>query len=104
MEIIEKILENPLDTNFDVTPLIHGSMRDKAPDLQLAIDGIITPEQALKLTIIRQHYDNLETLQINLEKVILSLIEPYQKELNLIATVPAIKTFFCNRYYFRNRC
>jgi len=93
MAIIERILENPLDTNFDVTPLIHTSMRAKAPDLQLAIDGIITPEQALKLTIIRQHYDSLEFCKLNLEQVILSLTEPFQKELNLIATVPGIKAF-----------
>jgi transposase len=43
MAIIDHILENPLDTNFDVTPLIHGSMLKKVPDLQLAIDGLITP-------------------------------------------------------------
>lgn len=77
MAIIERILENPLDTNFDVTPLIHGSMRAKASDLQLAIDGMITPEQALKLTIIRQHYDNLELCKLNLEQVILALTEPF---------------------------
>jgi transposase len=91
--IIERILENPLDTNFDVIPLIHGSMRAKASDLQLAIDGMITPEQALKLTIIRQHYDNLELCKLNLEQVILALTDPFQKELNLVATVPGIKPF-----------
>ena len=42
--IIELLLENLLDTNFDVTPLIHGSMLAKAPELQLAIDSLITPE------------------------------------------------------------
>jgi hypothetical protein len=44
MAIIERILENPMDTNFDVKPLIHGSLRPKASDLQLAIDCLIKPE------------------------------------------------------------
>lgn len=43
----DKLLENPLDTSFDVEPLIHGSMKDKIPELELAIDGFITPEQAI---------------------------------------------------------
>ena len=93
MAIIERILENPLDTNFDVTPLIHGSIRSKTADLQLAIDGMITPEQALKLAIIRQHYDSLELCKSNLESVILSIAASFEKEINLVATVPGIKTF-----------
>lgn len=93
MAIIERILETPLDTNFDVTPLIHGSLRAKASDLQLAIDGLISPEQAQKLAIIRQHYDSLEVCKLNLESVILSLTASLQKEINLVATVPGIKAF-----------
>jgi transposase len=93
MAIIERILENPLDTNFDVTPLIHGSLRPKAADLQLAIDGLLTPEQSQKLVIIRQHYDSLESCKFNLESVIQSLIAPLQKEIDLVATVPGIKAF-----------
>lgn len=93
MAIIERILETPLDTTFDVTPLLHGSLRAKAPDLQLAIDGMITPEQVQKLAIIRQHYDSLALCKLNLESVILSLTVPYQKEIGLVATVPGIKPF-----------
>ena len=93
MAIIERILENPLDTNFDVSSLIHGSLRAKAADLQLAIDGLITPEQAQKLAIIRQHYDSLDLCKLNLESIILSLTASYQNELTLVATVPGIKLF-----------
>lgn len=93
MAIIERILKTPTDTKFDVTPLIHGSLLAKVPDLQLAIDGIITPEQAQKMAIIRQHYDNLELCKFNLELIILSLTAPFQKQIDLVATVPGIKTF-----------
>jgi len=91
--IIERILENPLDTNFDVTPYIHGSLLPKAADLQLAIDGVITPDQSQKLAIIRQHFDSLELCKLNLESIILSLADQFQKEINLVATVPGIKSF-----------
>jgi len=66
MNIIEKILENPLDTSFDIAPLIHGSMRKKLPDLELAIEGFITPKQAEKLKIIKQHYHGLDLCKSNL--------------------------------------
>ena len=94
MNIINRILENPLDTSFDVTPLVHGSMLSKVPDLQLAIDGLITPEQAEKLKIIRQHFDALDLCKLNLESVILSLAQPYMKDIELILTVPGIGNIF----------
>lgn len=90
MKIIEKILENPLDTKFDIEPLIHGSMIAKIPDLELAIDGVITAEQAEKIKIIKQHYDSLDLCKLNLESVVLSLIEPYHKQIELLLTVPSI--------------
>lgn len=33
MNIIDKLLENPLDTSFDIEPLIHSSMKGKLPEL-----------------------------------------------------------------------
>ncbi|MBM7614955.1 IS110 family transposase [Alkaliphilus hydrothermalis] len=55
INIIEKLLENPLDTSFDLQHLIHGSMKKKLPELELANDGFITPEQAEKLRVFKQH-------------------------------------------------
>lgn len=94
MNIIDKLLENPLDTSFDIEPLIHGSMKKKLPQLELAIDGFITPEQAEKLKVIKQHYEDIESRKTDLEKIILSLAEPYSEEINLILTVPSFKNIF----------
>lgn len=94
MNIIDKILINPTDTDFDIEPLIHGSMKDKIPNLELAIDGFITPEQAGKLSVIKQHYEDLQARKSNLEKLILSLSESYTEEINLLLTVPSIKNIF----------
>lgn len=94
MRIVEKILENPLDKKIDIASLIHGSMVDKIPDLELAIDGVITDEQAEKIKIIKQHYDSLDLCKLNLESIILSLSKPYTKEIELLLTVPSIKNIY----------
>ena len=92
--ILNKILENPLDTSFDIEPLIHGSMKDKIPQLELAVDGYITPQQAGKLKIIKKHCEDLESRKTELEKLILALTMPYQQELDLILTAPSFKNIF----------
>ena len=94
MHIIDKLLENPLDTSFNIEPLIHSSMKDKLPELELAIDGFITPEQAGKLKVIKEHYENLQFRKADLEAIILSLAESYLEEINLILTVPSFKNIF----------
>ncbi len=57
--ILDKILENPKDTSFDIEPFVHGSLKNKLPELELAIDGFITPEQATKLQVIKKHFKDL---------------------------------------------
>ena len=93
-KIIAKILENPDDTSFDIGPLIHGSMKNKLPELELAIDGYITPEQAAKLKIIKEHFDNLEARKAELEELTLALANPYQQEISIILTAPGFKNTF----------
>ena len=94
MNIIEKLLNDPTDTSFDLESLIHGSMKHKLPELELAIDGYITPEQAEKLKVIKQHYEDLGSRKADLEKIILSLAASYTEEINLILTVPSFKNIF----------
>lgn len=92
--ILNKILENPLDTSFDIEPLIHGSMKKKLPELELAVDGYITPEQAGKLKIIKRHYEDLEARKADLEKLILSLAATYDEQINLILTAPGFRNIY----------
>lgn len=56
-----KILKNPDNTSFDIESLIHGFMKEKLPELELAIDGYITLEQATKLKFIKEHFDSPES-------------------------------------------
>ena len=93
-KILNKILENPLDTSFDIEPLIHGSMKKKLPDLELAVDGYIVPEQADKLKIIKRHYQDVQDRKSDLESIILSLSKPYTKQIDLILTMPGFNNIF----------
>ncbi len=91
--IIEKILENS-DEPLDIASLVHGSMKSKISDLELAVDGEFTPEQAAKLKIIKEHMDNLQDRKEELEQLILALAAPYQQEIAIILTAPGFKDPF----------
>lgn len=76
--IPDKLLKNPADTSFDLEPLVYKRLKKKLPELRDAIDGFITPGQAGKLRIIKDHYENLESRKTELEELILALAAPYQ--------------------------
>ena len=44
--ILDKFLENPADTSFDLEPLVYKSLKKELLKLRDAIDVYITPEQA----------------------------------------------------------
>ena len=81
-----------IDTSFDIEPLLHKSMLPKADDIALAIDGVITPEQAAKLHIIEKHFDNLNICKSDLKNLIYKLAEPYEHEIALLQTIPGINS------------
>lgn len=94
MKIIDHLLENPNDKDFDFIPFLHTSMLKKVDDIRLALDGTITFEQQQKMNVILNHYDELEKCKSDLESVILSISKPYAKECNLVSTVPGFKNPF----------
>ena len=94
MKIIDYLLENPDDKDFDFVPLLHGSMTGKVDNIRLAMDGIISQEQRQKMNIILCHYNEVKKCKIDLESLIFSLSEPYARELGLVSTVPGIKNPF----------
>ena len=94
MKIIDCLLENPDDKDFDFATLLHGSMLHKTDDIRLAMDGILTHEQQQKMNIILCHYNEVKKCKVNLESLILSLSEPYASKCSLVSTVPGIKNPF----------
>ena len=85
--IIHYILEHPGE-NFDVAPFNDRRCIHPIEEVQAAVDGAISHEQAVKLRECLQHLDELETHKSNIEKEILHLAQQYPYQLELLQTVP----------------
>ena len=88
--IIQSILDNPEDKP-NIEQLVHKRMKNKVQDLEIAIKGDVTPEQAEKIRIIKEHYDALAVCKEDLETMIRKLGQEYQEQVKLIQTVPGFK-------------
>ena len=91
MSITEHILSHPGET-FDVTPFVHGRCKHPIEEIQAAVDGAISPEQAVKLREILNHINELQMHKQKIETEILRLTAPYESLLNLIRTVPGLSS------------
>ena len=89
--ITARLLEN--NEPFDVAPYLNKRIKTPAEKIQAAVDGEMCAQQAEKLRIIRSHMENLELCKLNLESLILTTAEKYLPQINLVLTVPGIKTF-----------
>ena len=85
--ITEQILAHPGEI-FDVAPFVHGHCKTPIEEIQAAVDGAISHEQAVKLRQCLDHIDELEKHKSKIEQEILRLSDKYEVALNLIRTVP----------------
>lgn len=92
MSITKYILDNP-GKRFDVAPFVDKRCKKPIEEIQAAVDGSISDEQAAKLREILKHIDELEIHRQNIESEILIITEKYIHQLDFIRTVPG---FFAN--------
>jgi transposase len=85
--ITRYMLEHPGE-QFDVAPFVDGRCKHPIEEIQAAVDGFISPEQAAKLCEILRHIDEIKAHRSNIEAEILRLVAPHQMLLELIRTVP----------------
>ena len=66
--------------------------RCKTPvsEIQAAVDGAISPEQAVKLRQCLAHIDELEAHRKEIESEILQIAEPFSAVLDLLYTLPGL--------------
>lgn len=91
--ITTQLLEHPGEP-FDVTPFVHRRCKTPIAQIQKAVDGIFTHEQAEKLRIIRSHMDALEKHKAELESLILEIAQNYLPQIELLMSVPGIHDSF----------
>ena len=89
--IIQHILAHPGET-FEVAPFVDRRCKHPIAEIQAAVDGAISREQAAKLKECLQHIDELNAHKANIEKEIFRLVEPYSLQLDLIRTVPGFSS------------
>ena len=85
--ITEQILQHPGET-FDVAPFVDGRCKTPIEEIQAAVDGAISKEQAVKLRQCLNHIDELEMHKAEIEREIFRLSDKYESVLSLIRTVP----------------
>ena len=85
--ITEYMLAHPGEL-FDVTPFVDRRCKTPIEEIQAAVDGAVSPEQAIKLRQCLDHIDELEKHLEEIEREILRLSDRYQDALDLIRTVP----------------
>lgn len=94
MKIIHHILENPDDTDFNVSSMLHGSMKDKAETIVKSIHGNLTKPQADKMRVCLDHVDSIEKHIADIESVVLDLVQPYLSQIQFILSLPGINDIF----------
>ena len=89
--ITERLIES--NEPFDVKPYLTKNIKASPEQIQAAVDGAMCANQAEKLRIIRSHMDSLTLCKVNLESEILTVAEKFLPQINLVLTVPGIKSF-----------
>lgn len=82
--ITEHILNHPGET-FDVAPFVDKRCKHPLEEIQAAVDGAISPEQAVKLRECLNHIDELEAHRTRIEVRSPSLPNPTPKCLRCFA-------------------
>ena len=85
--IVQHILEHPGE-QFDVAPFLDRRCKHSVEDVQAAVDGAISREQAAKLRECLLHIDQLNGHRETIKTEILRLAQPYFHQLELLRTVP----------------
>ncbi len=81
-----------------MTPFVDRRCKTPIEEIQAAVDGAISPEQAVKLRQCLNHIDELRKHLEEIEQEILRLSDKYQAALDLIRTVPGFdkKSYDCH--------
>ena len=87
--ITNYILDHPGKT-FDVSPFVDPRCKTPVSEIQDAVDGAISPEQAVKLRQCLDHIDELEAHRKEIESEILRIAEPFSAVLDLLYTLPGL--------------
>lgn len=91
ISITKHILEHPGE-QFDVAPFVDSHCKSPIEEIQAAIDGSISREQATKLRECLKHIDEIEAHIDIIEAEVSRITEPSTHTLKLLRTVPGLSS------------
>lgn len=89
--LLEALANGEYLNSADIRDKVHSRVKQKVPQLIDALNGRIRPHHR---RMIRWHLDHLDYVEgqiTRLEQEIDALLEPYQKEMSLLQTIPGVK-------------
>jgi len=89
--VLNALLEHG-NGDFDLDGLISGKCKSSSEKIRAALDGELDPTQVEKLSLIRQHINDIDTLKAALKTLIYKIAAKYQPQIDLLMTVPGIST------------
>ena len=89
--VLDALLEHG-NGNFELDGLLSAKCKSSPEKVRAALDGELNPMQTEKLSLIRQHMNDLNSLKASLETLIYNLAAKYKPQIDLLLTVPGIST------------
>lgn len=89
--IIDIILNNDSFSDEDIINCINKNCKSSHEDILSSVKGIqLTNEQKLRINIVKDHIDYLNSQIIKLNEIIDFLVKPYESYIDLLCTIPGI--------------
>ena len=78
-------------TMEEISPLLRKRLKASPQEILDSVQGNLTKEQNSKMKICLQHYDNINECVDKIEEAVIPLIKDYQREIELLLTVPGVQ-------------
>ena len=89
--IIDIILNNDNFSDNDIINCLRNNCKSSQEDILSSVSGIqFTNEQKLRINIVKDHIDYLNNQITKLNKIIDTLVAPYESYIDLLCTIPGI--------------
>lgn len=91
--ITKRLLENPSEKITDVSEFRIKGMKATDEEVLSAVNREMCAEHTEKLRIIHSHLDSPDLCKADLDSLILTTVEKYLPQFNLVMTAPGIQSF-----------
>lgn len=89
--VLDALLEHG-NGDFELDGLLSARCKSSPEKVRAALDGELNSTQTEKLSLIRRHMNDLNSLKASLETLIYNLAAKYKPQIDLLLTVPGIST------------